>query len=419
MSTLGNLFRVYLLIGFLAMMPTAASASDALLPLLMATIAESRGLTQIALEQYINVIRLTKNAAVAEQSTLLAIQHQDQKAALALSTLWAQYDPNNLDAQVVALVLHLEASADQGMPYLSRALEINPKQATESLYEVGSLLSDNGLQHLRTAALKLARLKPLDPSLQLIAAFSAAATADIRHATLFVNHALARQPDLTEAILLKARLIQNEADSETAALRYLQTQVAAFPRDAKLRFFYANTLMDHAKVNQAFKQLETLSKDTTYGGFSAILRGDYYLQQHQTLKAIKAFEQALAFENAKTSAQYILGTVAEQQHQLKEALHWYLMVDAGPYHIAARLRVIDLLKKEKAFEQAIGYLEEANPQTLEEQKQLLLQKVELLQLSDQVEEALTLAHKILQNLPHDDSVLETLQGLNIPLQASD
>ena len=419
MSILSNLFRVYLLIGFLAMMPLPASASDALYPLLVANIAESRGLTQIALEEYLNVIRLTKNTALAEQSTLLAIQHQDQKAALALSTLWALYDPNSLDAQVVALVLHLEASAEQGMPYLSRAIEINPKHATESLHEIGSLLSDNGLQHLRTAALKLARLKPQDPNLQLIAALSAAATADIRHAVLFVNHALAHQPDLTEAILLKARLIQHEEESETAALRYLKTQITAFPNDTKLRFFYANALMDHAEVDQAFKQLAVLSKDTTYGGFSAIVMGDYYLQQHKPLNATKALEQALAFDNAKTSAQYILGTVAEQQNQLKEAVEWYLKVDTGPYHIAARLRVIDLLKKEKAFDQAMAYLEEANPQTLEEQKQLLLRKVELLQLSDHVEEALTLAHKLLQSLPHDNDLLETLQGFNIPLQASD
>lgn len=419
MSTLGNLLRVYLLIGFLAMIPTAASANDALYPLLVANIAQSRGLTQIALEQYLNVIRLTKNTAVAEQSTLLAIQHRDQTAALALSTLWARYDSNNLDAQVIALVLHLEQSADQGIPYLSRAIEINPKQATESLYEIGSLLSDNGLQHLRTAALSLARSKPQDSTTQLVAALSTAATADTRHAMLFVNHALAHQPDLTEAILLKARLIQNEDDSETASLRYLQKQVTAFPKDAKLRFFYANALMDHAEVDQAFKQLDSLSKDTTYGGFSAILMGDYYLQQHKMLKATKAFEQALAFDNAKTSAQYILGTVAEQQHQLKEALHWYLMVHTGPYHIAARLRVIDLLKKEKAFDQAIAYLEEANPQNLDEQKQLLLRKVELLQLSDHTEEAFSLAHKLLQSLPDDNDVVETLKGLNIPLQASD
>jgi Tfp pilus assembly protein PilF len=414
-----NLFRVYLLIGFLAMIPTRASASDALYPLLVASIAESRGFTQIALKEYLNVIRLTKNTALAEQSTLLAIQHQDQPAALALSSLWAAYDPRNLDAQVVALIVHIEESADQGMPYLSRATEINPKQATESLQEVASLLSDNGLQHLRMAALKLAQLNAHDPSLQLIAAFSAAASADIRHAMLFVNHALARQPDLTEAILLKARLIQHEEDSETAALRYLRTQITAFPQDAKLRFFYANALMDHAAVDQAFKQLEILSKDTSYGGFSAILMGDYYVQQGQMLQATKALEKALAFDNAKTSAQYRLGSVAEQQHQLQEALHWYLMVDTGPYHIAARLRVIDLLKNEKAFDQAMAYLEEAKPQTLDEQKQLLLQKVELLQLSDRAEEAFDLAHKLLENLPDDTSVLESLKDLNIPLQASD
>jgi len=401
------------------MIPTPAHASDALYPLLVADIAASRGLTQIALEHYLNVIRLTKNTVLAEQSTLFAIQHQDQKAALTLSALWAAYDPRSLDAQVIALILHLEGSAEQGMPYLSRATEINPKQATESLHEVASLLSDNGLEHLRIASLKLAQLKPQDPSLQLIAALSAAATADIRHAMLFVNHALARQPDLTEAILLKARLIQHEEDSETAALRYLKTQITAFPEDAKLRFFYANALMDHAEVDQAFKQLEALSKDTTYGGFSAILMGDYYLQQHKMLKARKALEQALAFDNAKTSAQYILGTVAEQQHQLKEALHWYLMVDTGPYHIAARLRVIDLLKKEKSFDQAMAYLEEAEPQTLDEQKQLLLRKVELLQLSDHTEEAFELAHKLLKNLPHDTDLLESLKGFNIPLQASD
>ncbi len=414
-----NLFRVYLLIGFLAMMPQAANAIDVLYPLLVANIAESRGLKQIAFEEYLNVIRLTKDPRLAEESTLLAIKAQDHKAAIELSAQWALYDQNNLEAQIIASILHLEQSADQGMPYLNRAIAIDPRKTTESLAEISSMLSDHGLQHLRSATLNLARLKPFDANTQLIAAWSAAAVSDTRSAYRLVNAALEHQPHLTEAILLKARLIQYEDNSPRAALGYLKKQVEALPMDAKLRFVYADALMEDQHVDEGLRQFKQLLRDPYYGGFSAIAMGDYYLQAHQMSEATKAFEQALAFENAASSAQYILGTVAEQENQHKQALQWYLKVGTGPYHIAARLKVIDFLKADKAFEEAMDYLDESDPQTLDEQKQLLLRKVELLQLIHHDEEAITLAHKLLENLPDDPDVMETLQGLNIPLQASD
>lgn len=370
---------------------------------------------QSALEQYVHVMRLSKDPAVAEHSTLLAIHARDERAARESAALWAQYDPQRMDAQLIAAMLHLEVSADQGMPYLSNAMRLDAQQCLEGLREIASLLSEEGLQHLRRASLRMAQEQPADAPTQLMAALSAATADDQHNAQRLVNAALALQADLSEAILLKARLIQHETNSDTAALRYLDAQILAFPKDRKLRFFYANALIEHGDFDRALKQLKPLLQDKSYGGFSAILIGDVYLQQHHIPEAIQAFKKALAFDNAKASAEYLLGTVAEEQHALQEALQWYLKIEEGPYYMTARLRVIDLLEKERAFEEALRHVEETQPQTLEEHKQLLLRKVALLQQMDRAEDASHVAAKLLESLPQDPDVLEAFEQLQNPL----
>ena len=57
--------------------------------------------------------------------------------------------------------------------------------------------------------------------------------------------------------------------------------------------------------------------------------------------------------------------------------------------------------------------------TLEEQKALILYKIEILQLAGHTEEAIDLAYRLKESLPEDEQLPKTLERLNIPLQARD
>ena len=425
--------RVYLLIVYLAInvLPVYAIANPLktdtpntvfLYQGLRATLEENRGHSQNALDHYLEIAKQSQDPQVAQHCTLLAISTDQLARAQEAASLWAKLEPKQWDAQVIALIVMLDAGPDQALPYLKQALNLHPKQMIEQLSNIHHLLSEKAQHHFRQIAFKLAQQQNNDAAAQLIAAFSSAIQADSRNANRFVNAALAIQPDFTPAIILKTRLILAEQTSDTTAIRYLKKQIDANPINAELRLFYANILLEaqQNKMDQvALQELKALTQDPQYGGLAHVVRSEYYLDHQELEQATQDAKKALLFDNAKPIAEYLLGVIDEQNNHPGTAILWYSQITQGPYYMLALLRTLDLLKEQKSFDQALIMIEEANPETIEDQKQLLLKKVDILQASQRTEEAVTLAHHLLEQLPNDPHVLQSLRALNLPLQAQD
>lgn len=425
--------RVYLLIIYLAIQVLPVYALDDpykqdtpqtlfLYKGLVATLEENAGQTQQALDHYLEIAKQSQDPQVAQHCTLLALSTDHLTSAQEAARLWANLAPKHWEAQVLAFMVTLEAGPDEALPYLKQALALDPKQMVEQLSNIYHLVSEKAHYHFRQAAFKLAQQKSNDAPAQLIAALSAAIQADNRNAARFVNTTLHLQPDFTAAIILKTRLILEEQTSDTTAVRYLKKQIETYPLNAELRLFYANILLEKQQNKMdtvALKELKTLTQDPEYGGLAHIVRSEYYLDHQELEQARQDAKKALSFENAKPIAEYLLGMIDEHNNQPSAAIEWYSQITQGPYYMIALLRTLDLLKEQQAFEQALIRIEEANPETLEDQKQLLLKKVDILQASQRTEEAVTLAHHLLEQLPNDPHVLQRLRTLNLPLQAQE
>jgi tetratricopeptide (TPR) repeat protein len=373
--------------------------------ILVAEIAASREMKQVALNYYLKAIKQTKNPAVAEASTLLAISFEAPNEALISAERWASEAPFSLQAQLITMTLLISQSVDKALPYLTKIIEIDPTQIDHPIMEVQSRLSESSAKNLNEALNRMALARPHDPYAHLIAAESAVAQRDIKSANQWVDSALKQMPDLTPAIQLKARLIRFQKNSDAPAMRFIKTQLEKFPNNHELRFFYASALLDTEQTGAAKTELHQLTDDPKYGGSSLLILADLYLKEKKWKEASNTLKKAQQFPDALDGAEYLLGETEEHQGNSGAAIERYSNVTKGPYQIPAVLRAIALLREKRSYQEAIYLIHNSNPSTFEEQKQLLLLEIDLLNASKASDEALQLVNDILIKLPHDEDIL--------------
>ncbi len=373
--------------------------------LLVAEMAASRNNPNLALNQYLQAAQKSKDAAIAEHATQLAVQYQAAEAAVMAAEMWAQYDPKDLQAQMVASTLLIGQSIEKTLPYLTRAIIIGPEEVNQNIVNIQSRLSEKSADNLRQAFDRIAKARPQDSEAQVAAALTAATMGDIPNANAWVDAALKIQPDLTKALELKAKLIRHQDSSDKNALSFLNENVEKFPKNTALRMFYASALLDANRLSEAKNHLKLLTEDKTFGGKALIYLAEISTQEEDLKDAHERLKKALDFAENKNNAQYLLGELAEKQGKNEEAIRWYAGVNPGPYHVPATLRGALLLKNQKEYTKAIALLHDSSPTTLEEQKMVILFEVDILSNSKQLEDAYALISHVLAKLPNDADVL--------------
>lgn len=383
----------------------ASKHENILYILLTAELAASRHEESMALQYYLQAAEMTQDPAIAEQATQMAITYQAPLEASKGAELWAKTAPNNLQAQLIAMTLSIGQSADKAIPYLIRALEINPAQVDQYIIEIQTRLSDTSAQKLKDALNQIAQKRPKDPYAHLAAAQSAAQQGDIKNANRWVDSALTLEPNLTHALELKARLIRYATDSDNPALLFLAEKVSKFPDNKELRLFYSNALMDNGNSAEAKIQLSHLTEDKKLGGQALVFLGEIFLKENKFQDALAALQKALEFPESRDAAQYLMGETEERQGHFQAAIRWYSDIDPGSYQIPAVLRATALLKTQKLYKDAIDLLHNSTPSTVEEQKQLIIAEIDLLNASHSLEDAMKMANELLPKLPTDQDVL--------------
>ncbi len=386
-------------------MLASTSKTDLLYTLLIAEMAGHRNMKRVALHHYMEAANLITDPKVAEEATLLAINLEAPEEAIKSAELWAKRDPHNIQAQLIAMTLLISQSLDRAIPYLTRAIDLQPMEADQTIIEIQARLSEKSANNLKRALHRIALDRPKDPYAQLTAAQSFAEAKDARGAARWVDSALKLKPELTRGIVLKSRLIRYEKNAEAPALQYLKSEQERFPQDKELRFFYARALIDAEKIEEAKDQLMILTSDKVLGGPALLFLGEIYLKENRLTEAQNTFRKALTLPESKDAALYLLGEIEERQNHPTAAIDSYTSVSPGTYHVPAALRAITLLKQKKAYAEAINVLHNTTPANLQEQKHLLITEIDLLNRNKKPEDAMQLADEILPKLPNDTDIL--------------
>ena len=373
---------------------------------LLAEIAIYRNEPSIAIDNLQQLLN-TNNPQVAQILTEYAIELEDYKLSILAAKTWAELDPNNFKAQLIAVTMLLEDSPSLVEKFLKQAIKTDPEQIDGQLSNLLPKLLDHHKKLILKTLKNLATNNPFDATTQLCLAQISAQLDEVHTATAATNLALKLKPDLTHAIFLQAKLIRHNSKSDITALEYLKKQITNYPKNEELRLFYANALLDNNKTKEALPLLKTLtvSDNQNYAVEANLLIAEIYLQKENlNLEKAKLYLNKLIKINENVAAgkiAFLLGQVSEKQNDNTTAINWYTSITEEPYHIIGYLRAAALLANTQQLPQAIKLLDQAQPSTILEAKQLLLFKIELALAAKNLQLAITNTDSGLEMLPND------------------
>lgn len=373
---------------------------------LLAEIAISREQPLIAKNNLIELLKNTKSSDIAEILTEFAIKIDDFKLTAFAAKEWAEIDPNNWQAQLIATIILLEQEPQLVEKFIERAIKINPSKIDLHLVSLANQLSGNQQQILQQRLKSIVDRDPKNSIKQLCLAQTAIQLNNIPIAEQAIKIALQNTPDLTNAILLQAKLIKYNTDSDQLALNYLLKQINAFPKNEELIIFYANALFDNEKNAEALKALTSVIYTKNLDNFleANLLAAEIYMQKLTLdLKKAENHLNKLMHNNllANGKVYFMLGQIAELQFEIEKAIKFYTLIEEPPYQVIGFLRSALLLADNQQYSLALDLLKQADPNTLLEKKQLLLLQVEFaIELQD-LTQAMDACNQGLKILPND------------------
>lgn len=392
---------------------------DNIYKFLLAEIAIYRNNPEVAVSNLKLLLSTNHDPYIAEIITEYAIDLEHYDLSILSAKQWAELAPNNFKAQLVAATMLLEDDQALVEKFLIQATKIDSSQIINQISSLLPKLLDHHKQLILQIFKNLAIKDPNNPIIQLCVAQIAAQLNQIDLAVKTNNIALKLQPNLTHAIFLQAKLIRHNTKSDQSALNYLKQQLNIFSKDDELRLFYINVLLDNNQSTEALAQLKILLKSNikNYKLEANLLIAEIYLQKpNLNLKQAKIYLNKLINKNfAPNKVAFLLGQIAEQEHDFQTAINNYTSITEEPYHIAAYIRAATLLANTKQFSQAIELLETAQPSNLLETKQLLLFKIELALYAKDLQVAFQAANSAISILPEDVDFLyirSIVAGLN-------
>lgn len=381
---------------------TRLSHQEILTYLLKADMAVQRNMLDVALDNYLIVAKDTRDPKVAQLATEIAMQTQSSSKALEAAEIWANTQPEDLQAQLIAATLFINAKQDKASIFLNNAFNTQNPDIDQHLLLILNQIPVEGQKQLTKAILELAAQRKNDPYTQLSAAQLSAAQMDLQNASKFTKDALKLKPNLTNAIELNAKIIRYNANDDKPALAYLEQQTNKFPNNAQLRLFLVTALLDNEQTAKALPHLIILTKDKEFGGEAYLTLGEIYTSENKTAQGEEAIKKAFNFPNSTNKAKFYLAQLAEYKKNNIQAIQYYEDIDpSSEYHTQGFLRAAYLYALAGNYDDALDVLQNVSPNTFEDQKQVLLTEIDILTESKNLDKALENCNKILAIIPDD------------------
>ncbi|MDG4551646.1 MAG: tetratricopeptide repeat protein [Candidatus Contendobacter sp.] len=334
---------------------------------LAAELAGKRDQLSVALDHYRKLAVTSDDPQVAERATMLALVVKDNPAVLELARRWHALTPTSDPArQALALALLRNGQVDEAAPYLEAVRQAaGKKDRQQGFATVASLLSQ---VDDKQAALRVMRRfgdrYPRSAFAQYYQALLAATAGDRALALTSLDRALAADPKLVQAHLLRTRLLMDQGN-RAAALAGLARAVAILPRDRNLRMNYARLLVDAGQLDKARREFATLLNQNPKDTDSIYALGVLATETRQFDLAESYFLDLIKRNVRLADTYFELGRIEEQRGNYAKANEWYSRVSGEERYLTAQLRKGIMLAKAGetvAFAQHFETLRRDQPQ---------------------------------------------------------
>lgn len=360
-----------------AALPLVPLTDDLLFEFLVSEIAGQRGMLSLAKEGYLDLARKTRDPRVIRRATEIALYSRDQEAALELSRLWLELEPDSDRAlQTLAVMLIAHGQIAEAAPYLEKILDASDPEA--GFMQLPALFAKTRDTAAAYQVVKgLAQKYPQSAAARYAQAHAALQAGFAEEAEAALRQADSLKPGWEPAALLRAQLLAKV--SRASAQEFLKEFVGKYPDAQDVRLAYARMLVSANQFDEAHKQFVRLASELPNSAEIAMAAGLLSLQMAKLEDAELYLNRALELgQEDGGTVRYYLGQVAEERKDFDLAASRYLSIASGEYLVGSRTRLASMYARQGRLEEARGVLKAIVPGNDVQKVQLIQAEADLL-----------------------------------------
>ena len=358
-------------------LPAIALTDDLLFQFLVSEIAGQRGMLSLAKEGYLDLARKTRDPRVVRRAAEIALYSRDPAAALEISRLWLELEPDSERAlQTLVVMLIAQGQVQEAAPYLEKMLSSGGPE--EGFMQLPALFGKTRDAELVLKVVKgLADKYPTLAEARFALAHAALQAGRSDEALDALKQAEKLKPGWEPAALLHAQMLAKASRPE--ALVFLKGFVTAYPQAQDARLTYARLLVSANRFAEAHEQFVQLADELPNSAEIAMSTGLLSLQIGRLDEAEKYLSRTLELgQDDGGIVPYYLGQVAEERNDYELAKSRYLSITGGEYQVASHIRLASLLARQGQFDEAKATLKAIAPANDAQKVQLIQAEADLL-----------------------------------------
>ena len=384
--------------------PVAPFPKDALYQLLVAEVAGYRGEYSTALEKYVDMALKTRDAGVAQRAAMLAVYLKRYEEALTTSKIWVEQEPNSIEAhRYLSEQLLRIGDMEQAIVHMEAIKSLGGLANFESFAYSAANMDDKGREVLLEAMSRMLAEYPGDAQLMFSKAVLLEQSGQLEEALQLANQLLVSKKDIN-VIVLKVNALKDLLRTDEA-LVFLESTLEEFADKRRLRLIYARMLFEAERLFDAEKQYELVHQQAPNDSDILFALALISMEQGKDESAKGYLNQMIRFNRRANEAHYYLGSIADKNDKIPQAISEYKMVGPGREFLAAQVRIAALLADQDRLDDARAHLENQRANNPDRYNRLVMIEGQLLSERGHEAEFFELLEMVIQKQPENVELL--------------
>ncbi|MEH6388710.1 MAG: tetratricopeptide repeat protein [Pseudomonas profundi] len=317
-------------------------SQDTLFALLSAEIAGQRNRFDVALNNYLEQARITRDPGIIQRAMQVAEFLGAQQPALEMALLWVEVKPEDPEALRAAALQQARAGDhERAMAMMEKVLALHG----ETHFDFLALAAAQTDSATRQAALEsLQQLQQKNPqNAQLVFATALLLQQEDRQAEALAL--LEKNPAAHTAsapVMLHARLLAEQGETQKA-ISTLQDGLISFPDDTRMRLLLAGLLVANDDLEAAAAQFALLVEQNPNDAELLLALGLVNLESGDPGTAIEYLERLTDIAPGNNTGLYHLGLAYQESGRQEDALRTWQSIDDGNEFLTSRLQISRVL----------------------------------------------------------------------------
>jgi len=384
--------------------PVAPFPKDALYQLLVAEVAGYRGEYSTALEKYVDMALKTRDAGVAQRAAMLAVYLKRYEEALTTSKIWVEQEPDSIEARrYLSEQLLRIGDMEQAIVHMEAIKNLGGLANFESFAYSAANMDDKGREVLLEAMSRMLAEYPGDEQLMFSKAVLLEQSGQLEEALQLANQLLVSKKDIN-VIVLKVNALKDLLRTDEA-LVFLESTLEELADKRRLRLIYARMLFEAERLVDAEKQYEQVHQQAPNDSDILFALALISMEQGKDESAKGYLNQMIRFNRRANEAHYYLGSIADKNDKIPQAISEYKMVGPGREYLAAQVRIAALLADQDRLDDARAHLENQRANNPDRYNRLVMIEGQLLSERGHEAEFFELLEMVIKKQPENVELL--------------